>query len=116
MRGGARMKISRILCTVALVGFSLGLSAAVAHADGTDPTVIVNRTKTDPVCTPDTDVDCLTSTNTLALNLNGSTTIDIGGSEDIFSLSITFPGLANGQYQCFTNIFVNCFQIFTVDP
>ncbi len=30
------MKVSRIFCTVALVGLSLGLSAAVAHADGSD--------------------------------------------------------------------------------
>lgn len=30
------MKVSRIFCTVALAGLSLGLSAAVAHADGSD--------------------------------------------------------------------------------
>ena len=31
------MKVSRVLCSIALVGLSLGLSAAVAHADGADP-------------------------------------------------------------------------------
>jgi hypothetical protein len=30
------MKVSRIFCTAALVGLSLGFSAAVAHADGSD--------------------------------------------------------------------------------
>lgn len=30
------MKVSRIFCTAALVGLSFGLSAAVAHADGSD--------------------------------------------------------------------------------
>src|ERR1700722_25291 len=36
MRGGARMKVSRILCSIALVGLTVGMSAAVAHADGSD--------------------------------------------------------------------------------
>src|SRR6202021_4215613 len=36
MRGGARMKVSRFLCSIALVGLTVGMSAAVAHADGSD--------------------------------------------------------------------------------
>jgi hypothetical protein len=105
------MKISRILCTVSLLGLSLGL-AAVAHADGTDPTVKVNRTPTDPVCNPNTDPDCLTSTNPLTLNLNGTTTIDVGGTHDITSLSVTFAGVDGDGYTCFTDIFVTCTSIF----
>jgi hypothetical protein len=110
------MKLSRILCTVALVGLSLGLSAAVAHADGTDPTVKVNRTPTDPVCDPNTDVDCIGEGGALALNLNGTTTINIGGSHDLTFLSVTFAGVDGDGYTCFTDIFVACTSIFHQVP
>jgi PEP-CTERM motif len=110
------MKISRILCTVALVGLSLGLSAAVAHADGTDPTVKANRTPTDPVCNPDTDVDCLGRNNTLTLNLNGITTLNVGGSQPLTELSVTFAGVDGDSYNCFTDIFVTCSTIFHQVP
>src|ERR1700679_3192834 len=117
MRGGARMKFSRILCTTALLGLALGMSAAVVHADaGTDPTVKVNRVPTDPVCDPTTDATCLVAGGDISFNLNGTTTFDIGGNGDITSLSVTFPGMTNGQYTCFTDIFVSCFSIFNIDP
>jgi hypothetical protein len=108
------MKISRILCTVSLLGLSLGLSAAVAHADGTDPTVKVNRTPTDPVCNPDTDADCLGSGNVLTLNLNGTTTLNVGAI--LKSLSVTFAGVDGDGYTCFTDIFVSCTSIFHQVP
>lgn len=38
------MKFSRILCTTALLGLALGMSAAVAHADGSDPRAGVGTT------------------------------------------------------------------------
>jgi hypothetical protein len=99
-----------------LLGLSLGL-AAVAHADGTDPTVKVNRTPTDPVCNPNTDPDCLTSAaNTITLNLNGTTTIDIGGSQDITQVSVTFAGVDGDGYSCFSDIFVTCTSIFHQVP
>jgi len=40
MRGGALMKLSRVLCLVAL----LGLSAVAAKADGSDPSVVIHKT------------------------------------------------------------------------
>jgi PEP-CTERM motif len=111
------MKFSRILCTTALLGLALGMSAAVAHADtGTDPTVIVNRVPVDPVCDPATDATCLVAGGDISVNLNSTTTVDIGGTGDITSLSVTFPGMTNGQYSCFTDIFVSCFTIFNIDP
>jgi hypothetical protein len=115
MRGGARMKFSRILCTTALLGLALGMSAAAAHADGLDPTVKVNRTPIDPVCQPGTP-SCLVDGSAVSVNLNGTTTFDIGGNTDITQLSVTFAGMSQAQYTCFTDIFTNCFTIFNPDP
>jgi hypothetical protein len=44
------MKVSRILCSIALVGLSLGLSAAVAHADGADPKLKMGGGTGSPDC------------------------------------------------------------------
>jgi PEP-CTERM motif len=106
------MKFSRILCTTALLGLALGLSAAAAHADGSDPTVKVNRTPTDPLCNPISDPTCLVAGGSVALNLNGITTLDIGGTEDILTLSVTFAGVDGDSYDCFTDIFTTCKIIF----
>jgi PEP-CTERM motif-containing protein len=117
MRGGARMKFSRILCTTALLGLALGMSAAVAHADaGTDPTVKVNRVPTDPLCDPISDPTCLVAGGDVTLNLNGITTLDIGGTADIFNLSVTFAGVDGDSYDCFTDIFTTCKIIFHQVP
>lgn len=110
------MKFSRILCTTALLGLALGLTAAVAHADaGTDPTVKVNRVPGDPLCQP-TDPNCLVAGGDLNLDLNGTTTLNVGGTGDIFSVSVTFAGVDGDSYDCFTDIFTTCKIIFHQVP
>jgi hypothetical protein len=111
------MKVSRILCSTVLFGLALGFSAVSARADGTDPTVKVQRTPTDPVCNPG-DPNCLVAggNTSLVLGPNSSQAIDIGGTQDVFSLTVTFAGVEGDQYNCFTDVFTNCFVQINLTP
>jgi hypothetical protein len=65
------MKVSRILCSIALVGLTVGMSAAVAHADGSD-----GRLGTKPIPPTDPPPPC-TSVQFMA---NGSGAITDGSA------------------------------------
>jgi hypothetical protein len=112
------MKFSRLFGTAALI-LSLGMTAAVAHADGADPTVKINKPVggTDPSCADaqaaDPSVVCIEQGQTVTINLDGTTTFDVGGDTPITQFSISFPGVVGNLYNCFTDIFTNCFAVNT---
>ncbi|HEY0702009.1 MAG TPA: PEP-CTERM sorting domain-containing protein [Candidatus Acidoferrales bacterium] len=112
------MKFSRLLGTAALI-LSLGMTAAVAHADGADPTVKINKPVggVDPSCADaqaaDPTIVCLTQDGTATINLNQITTFDVGGTVPITSFEITFPGVVGNFYNCFSDIFTNCYSVNT---
>jgi len=74
------MKVSRVLCSIALVGLSLGLSAAVAHADGADPKLKMGGGTGSPPCFGPGNVSFqgnTGSTGTFTSNCNNNGTTDI---------------------------------------
>lgn len=74
------MKVSRILCSIALVGLSLGLSAAVAHADGADPKLKMGGGTGSPNCFGPGNVSFqgnTGSTGTFSSSCNNNGTTDI---------------------------------------
>jgi hypothetical protein len=74
------MKVSRILCSIALVGLSLGLSAAVAHADGADPKLKMGGGTGSPPCFGPGNVSFQGNTGptgTFASDCNNNGTTDI---------------------------------------
>jgi hypothetical protein len=112
------MKFSRLLGTAALI-LSLGMTAAVAHADGADPTVKINKPVggTDPSCADaqaaDPTVVCIEQGQTVSINLDTTTTFDVGGTATITNFELTFPGVVGNLYNCFSDIFTNCYSVNT---
>jgi hypothetical protein len=112
------MKFSRLFGTAALI-LSLGMTAAVAHADGADPTIKINKPVggVDPSCADaqaaDPTIVCITDGATVNINLDTTTTFDVGGNSPIRSFEITFPGVVGNFYNCFTDIFTNCYSVNT---
>jgi hypothetical protein len=95
------------------------MTAAVAHADGADPTVKINKPVggTDPSCSDaqaqDPTVVCIGDGQTVAINLDTTTTFDVGGTVPITTFEITFPGVVGNFYNCFSDIFTNCYSVNT---
>jgi hypothetical protein len=112
------MKFSRLFGTAALI-LSLGMTAAVAHADGGDPTVKINKPTggVDPSCADaqaaDPTVVCIEQGSTVTIDLNTTTTFDVGGTAAITNFEITFPGVVGNFYNCFSDIFTNCYSVNT---
>lgn len=87
------MKFTRILCTTALLGLALGLSAAVAHADGTDPKLKMGGGTGSPNCFGADGVSFQgsTGTGTFSVSCVNNGPVDIGSfSFDI--LATNAPG------------------------
>jgi hypothetical protein len=112
------MKFSRLFGTAALI-LSLGMTAAVAHADGADPTVKILKptAPNDPPCADaqatDPSVVCITNGASVSIDISQQTTFDVGGDTPITNFEITFPGTVGNFYNCFTDIFTNCYQVST---
>ncbi len=106
------MKFAKIFALVVL----LGCSAVVAHADsGTDPTVKINKFPSDPPCGDPGDPAlpagevCIENGGTVSIDLNGTTIFDVGGTEPITFFTVSFQGVVGDYYNCFTDIFTNCY-------
>lgn len=103
------MKFAKIFAFVVL----LGCSAVVAHADsGTDPTVVINKFPSDPPCgDPSLPIgtECIQNGGTVSIDLNGTTIFDVGGTEPITFFTVSFQGVLGDYYNCFTDIFTNCY-------
>jgi hypothetical protein len=112
------MKFSRLFGTAALI-LSRGRTAAGAHADGADPTVQIKKPQgaIDPSCADaqaaDPTVVCITNGQAVTINLDTTTTFDVGGDSPITNFEITFPGVVGNFYNCFTDIFTNCYSVNT---
>jgi hypothetical protein len=112
------MKFSRLFGTAALI-LSLGMTAAVAHADGADPTVKINKPVggVDPSCADaqaaDPSVVCITNGAAVTVDISQLTTFDVGGDSPITNFEITFPGIVGNFYNCFSDIFTNCYSVNT---
>lgn len=100
------MKFTRVLALAAL----LGCSAVVAHADGTDPTVKINKFPDPTGCDPTTDPTCIVQGGSVTVDLTAipPTVFDVGGTAPITFFSLSFQGVLGDFYNCFTDIFVNC--------
>ncbi len=104
------MKFAMIFALVVL----LGCSAVVAHADsGNDPTVVINKFPSDPGCDPSSDPTCIVQGGAVTVDLTTSTVFDVGGTAPITFFTLEFQGVVGDYYNCFTDIFVNCFMVQT---
>ncbi|MFZ0883631.1 MAG: PEP-CTERM sorting domain-containing protein [Candidatus Acidiferrales bacterium] len=103
------MKFAKIFALVVL----LGCSAVVAHADGgSDPTVKINKFPSDPDCGDPSlpaGTVCIQNGGTVSIDLNGTTIFDVGGTEPITFFTVSFQGVVGDFYNCFTDIFTNCY-------
>jgi hypothetical protein len=107
LRGGALVRFAKVLALVVL----LGCSAAVAHADaGADPTVKINKFPDPTGCDPNTDPTCIVQGGSVTVDLTTTTVFDVGGDTPITFFSLSFQGVVGDFYNCFTDIFVNCFM------
>jgi hypothetical protein len=98
------MKLAKVACVALL----LALSAAVARADGADPTVVINHGP-DPTVCPAGDV-CVSDLSDASVSLPEgpfSITIDYTGTAAISGLDMLFvnPG---ASISCQTDIFKTC--------
>lgn len=103
------MKFAKIFALVVL----LGCSAVVAHADGgSDPTVKINKFPSDPNCGDPSlpaGTECIQNGGTVTIDLNGTTIFDVGGDTPITFFTVSFQGVVGDFYNCFTDIFTNCY-------
>lgn len=103
------MKFAKVFALVVL----LGCSAVVAHADsGTDPTVKINKFPSDPNCDDPSlpaGVVCLENGDTVSIDLSQMTIFDVGGDTPITFFTVSFQGVIGDFYNCFSDIFTNCY-------